>query len=636
MRDLNDDKVHEILLHDVVVDKDPVQAEEHLLNLGGLRKYLARLRTEKEKNNFKRHLRKYIAMYLPDSPFEVSTTNRYTITTSEACVIARRRIRRGETIKNLSGTLVAVTPDEEKELDVTKRNFSIVHSCRKKNLSMFLGPARFANHDCDPNGRLKTTGSDGMEVVAARNIDVGEEITVSYGEEYFGPNNEDCLCATCEAVVRNGWAPTGTSGIPPQEQSTPDSGTSSHRSLHSLHKKRKHERDSSSETMVAETPHSLKKSKLDHSTLPVLHDSRPTTPPLSFASQSEDSNEAATLLELPVKQPIPKRKLAETGGILTPESMDFPSITDNPEANITTDQPPKKRRRLVDLMVETSPVSVNEPQASIEPSAAAQDPPSAGDHSSAESMKELERSTANGDTNKVKAEDSLQESVQAIPIFISIRQQGENKQLETPDCTQSPHEPMSPAEKATISVSHPIEQQPSPAPSPQKVVESVETVPSPYKPLKAPVSVSASIYKRIPADYKLTSRLLAHSFDRWVYCQTCETAFVQQNGYQTRRECPRCERHSKLYGFGWPKTDKDGRNDKEERIMDHREIHRFIGPDDERQVRRRGRGVVSVSYESSCGTQSTTPERSTERGTSEVSESGRLVRRSRRTWRTTL
>ena len=42
-----------------------------------------------------------------------------------------------------------------------------------------------------------------------------------------------------------------------------------------------------------------------------------------------------------------------------------------------------------------------------------------------------------------------------------------------------------------------------------------------------------------------------------------------------------------LYGYQWPKTQKEGKNDKEERIMDHRTIHRFLHYEEEARVRGR-------------------------------------------------
>ena len=61
-------------------------------------------------------------MYQTDCPFEVSTTNRYTITNYEAAVTARKRMKQGETIKYLTGTLVPLSTEESRDLDITNRN----------------------------------------------------------------------------------------------------------------------------------------------------------------------------------------------------------------------------------------------------------------------------------------------------------------------------------------------------------------------------------------------------------------------------------------------------------------------------------------------------------------------------------
>lgn len=94
---------------------------------------------------------------------------------------------------------------------------------------------------------------------------------------------------------------------------------------------------------------------------------------------------------------------------------------------------------------------------------------------------------------------------------------------------------------------------------------------------------------RIPGDYVLTPRLFAHPTAAWINCKICEEPFVQQEAYFTRSSCPRCERHSKLYGYMWPKTDKEGKHDDEERVLDHRTVHRFIKPAEERTARKRNR-----------------------------------------------
>lgn len=99
---------------------------------------------------------------------------------------------------------------------------------------------------------------------------------------------------------------------------------------------------------------------------------------------------------------------------------------------------------------------------------------------------------------------------------------------------------------------------------------------------------------RTPGDYTLTPLLLSEPEMAWVKCLNCDTAFVQHNAYYTKSSCPRCERHSKLYGYIWPKTERRGPRDTEERVLDHRTIHRFLDADDEAKIRGRKRLGVTV------------------------------------------
>jgi hypothetical protein len=77
-----------------------------------------------------------------------------------------------------------------------------------------MGPLSRVNHDCShfsaefiPSGTL-----GGFKTLALRTVRAvipGEEITVNYSTSYFGANNEDCLCASCEATGSNGWGGFG-------------------------------------------------------------------------------------------------------------------------------------------------------------------------------------------------------------------------------------------------------------------------------------------------------------------------------------------------------------------------------------------------------------------------------------------
>lgn len=170
-----------------------------LTKLPGLQGFYGNLNFD-EKKHFQQHLCQYVAIYMPDCPFEISSTNRYTIGLHEATVIARQPIKKGVAIKYLGGTRVRLTREEDTaETAQPNGDLSIVVQDRNKATSLFLGPARFLNHDCNANAKLLPSGLYAMEVIAVRDIQVGEEITVSYGDDYF--DDDKCRCETCNETA---------------------------------------------------------------------------------------------------------------------------------------------------------------------------------------------------------------------------------------------------------------------------------------------------------------------------------------------------------------------------------------------------------------------------------------------------
>ena len=206
------------ILRDVVIrEKNLPKAERLLLALPGLKAFSNYLRSAEEHAAFQQHMIRYLKLYLPDCPFEISSTNRYTGTTFEATIISRRTIWEGEEIKYLCGIRAILTPEEEEDLDKRGKNFSIIITTRNQATSLLAGLGRFANHDCNANVRLATPGISSLQIFAVRNIGIREEITVAYDDNFFRDKNCECLCKTCEDGYRNGWAqsPDKSSGSLP-------------------------------------------------------------------------------------------------------------------------------------------------------------------------------------------------------------------------------------------------------------------------------------------------------------------------------------------------------------------------------------------------------------------------------------
>ncbi|PBP17861.1 set domain containing protein [Diplocarpon rosae] len=595
-RGVSEEAVTTILQNRVVVEKDAARAEAELLELPALKRFSLSLKMEKERDDFRRHLRKYVNIYLPDCPFEVSSTNRYTIVTHEAAVTARHYIKRGEVVKYLCGIQVIMTEEEEDLIKSSRRDFSIVVSSRNKSASLFLGPARFANHDCGANARLTTTGNAGMEIYAVADIEIGDEITVSYGDNYFGENNCECLCQTCENLGQNGWAdgPGEAEGesklIEPsiEEESTGGIGS------YALRRRKRRESTVSSRDAsmtpeinirprVKATPKSLSRFKNLESRIGISPSVDANISPLKRKIEEDSmpcSSEAT-------QKPRNKRQMKTRPSSLSLSTCMNISTSSNRSTvgsrrgsctGSGTDGQTSTDATSVDE--DTIVLEVGEPQQVVSPA-----------------VSRLRRSTRSN-----KKQTPLEQAKTGKTLLIGSATNAEHPVLQddTPSAASSvisdlPSAMFDDSFQITISKATDEEDKEEIIASKRgKRREKRKRHVQSEEPTTDDEDHARPV--RIRGDYVLTSRLLAEPTSAWITCKICEESFVQQNAYFTRSSCPRCERHSKLYGYMWPKTDKESRDDSEERVLDHRTVHRFLKPQEERAARRRGL-ALSESYD---------------------------------------
>ncbi|KAI3336665.1 hypothetical protein HD806DRAFT_13918 [Xylariaceae sp. AK1471] len=598
-RGVTEEEVTKVIQSHLIVDPDLDVAESKLLATDGLRRFYNGLKTSKEQDDFRAHLRRYMSIYLPDCPYEVSSTNRYTIYSHEAAITARKYIKKGQPIKYLSGIQVMITAKEDKELAKRKKDFSIVISSRNKCAALFMGPARFANHDCDANARLMITGQAGIEIVATKNIDVGDEITVSYAENYFGEDNCECLCKTCEENAVNGWA-QGEGGVALTksiEDSVPEG--------YSLRRRRRDDSCASGSRTPSVTP----------DIRPRIRKTKPKTP--------NGGPERESLCDSPAPHDILREKRKREY-----ESLQSPPIT------------PAKRLKTLQYEVEPVPIP-----GGLERRGS--DDASSSEHSASDSGSTDVMVMTDATTPEEEIQEAVLRSPELTPVRsrISALKQEDSDLSPLTDFSRTPSLPpiiitesLSQLDEipnrrttnldtaAPVIINGQVGELPSidmvvlPAPitavseealpistnSREGVLQIPDEEPSrgrargrgrPKKGeerkvaefIDEPAQVTK---KRVPGDYTLTPVLLSEPNTAWIHCTICGDAFVQQNAYYTRSSCFRCERHSKLYGYSWPKTEKEGSNDKEERILDHRMIHRFL--DTEEEARIRGRKLPSA------------------------------------------
>ncbi|KAL0087429.1 hypothetical protein J3Q64DRAFT_1638604, partial [Phycomyces blakesleeanus] len=162
---------------------------------------------------------------LPNAGFEIGETRRYSNGRhAEACILATKDWHVGDEMRLCTGMIACLDPSADAELKQDDRDFSVMWSSRKGCSCLFLGPARFVNHDCNSNSKFIALGQNSITFKVIREIKCGEELTAFYGKHYFGENNCECRCVTCEGRSEGYFATPNSKDQLPQAEQNDTSG----------------------------------------------------------------------------------------------------------------------------------------------------------------------------------------------------------------------------------------------------------------------------------------------------------------------------------------------------------------------------------------------------------------------------
>lgn len=593
-RGIKTDDVVNIIVCEVVRNKNTSGALNKLMELNGVKQFLNKVlyKNPNAEADFMKHARRYLSMYASDSPFEVGSTNRYNPLAPEACIIARRIFHRGDTIKYLTGAMVPMTPSEEDEFAGSQADFSIIYSSRVGGMSLLLGPARFVNHDCEPNAKFVTTNKENVTLIVERDIELGEEITVNYADDYFGVGNRECLCRTCEVQMRNGWASSLHGGEEEEEIDidslvpgaivTRQSSRKQRASMTSLEVPDRRRRKSKGG--VLSPPDSDRGTSVSASEAPSVAGGLGTpggshSPGPEEGPATPPKTETATPAEVEVAKEVEAQ--VEVAEKVAESLLALPGVVDGGVAKDLDGDVPIKNEEYMAAFERTG----TEREGSIESTIPDDEVPESAIVKSTSPDFTLSfglSAPLSAMTVAPPKEPTIYESDSELSEFTDIADSEIDDSILS---ISAPHSTRRPKKKSRLIRSKSAKKAKKPRPPTSTPKPRRSSLPAPRRTSlpAAPPAVIEPPLNRIPGDY-LSWQLNTEGTK--CVCSDCKKAFVHDDKWYVPRACKRCERHSKIYGLVWPKTVKR-KNDSEEQIDDHRLIQRYVTASEHRKELRK-------------------------------------------------
>ncbi|XP_031786634.1 histone-lysine N-methyltransferase KMT5C isoform X1 [Nasonia vitripennis] len=181
-------------MKNILDEHDVDQTAIKLIDL--LTTYLLDLKIQPEK--ITKHIKSYLKIVNPESGICFQCCYRYSYEKNVGVKIcATKKWHRNAVIHELNGNKINLNDQELQYLTENRLDFSIIKNSSNNKMQIWLGPASFVNNDCNSNTRfncLKSKKTVCFEIISE--VDCGDEITCSYGENCF--SDDECECITCE------------------------------------------------------------------------------------------------------------------------------------------------------------------------------------------------------------------------------------------------------------------------------------------------------------------------------------------------------------------------------------------------------------------------------------------------------